>query len=45
MQDDLVAREVLEPRLGVEIPDLRADQDLQVAQVEAIEGGDAQCER
>src|SRR5262245_61837811 len=40
VQDDLVAREVLEPRLGVEVPDLGADQDLQVPQIEAVKGGD-----
>src|SRR5581483_11940692 len=41
MQDDLVALEVLEARLGVEVLDLRADQDLQVADVETLEWPDA----
>ena len=37
VQDDLVALEVLEPRLGVEVLDLGGDQDLEVVEVEAVE--------
>src|SRR4029079_4106022 len=42
VQDDLVALEVLQALLRVEVADLGADQDLQVAQVEPIQGTDAE---
>ena len=42
VQDDLVALEVLQADLGVEVPDLGADQDLQVGQVEPVERADAE---
>ena len=42
MQDDLVALEVLEAHLGVEVPDLGRDQDLEVVQVEPVERADAE---
>ncbi len=37
MEDDLVALEMLEARLGIKVADLSGDQDLEVLDVEAPE--------
>ena len=42
VQDDLVALEVLQAHFGIEVPDLRPDQDLEVGQVEPVEWADAE---
>src|SRR5262245_2239923 len=39
VQDDLIALKMPEARLGIEVPDLGADQDLEIPHVEAVEGG------
>ncbi len=41
VHDDLVALEVLQPRLGIEVLDLGGDQDLQILERKAAELGDA----
>src|SRR5215510_3457099 len=42
VQDDLIALKMLEARLGIEVPDLGADQDLEISHVEAVERGYAE---